>query len=233
MIGLIVQPLVITLDDIDLSLISALIGLAVTIPVTYLIVDRVVARHDRKKLEPVEKLAKERLRSKLGVGFLTTFLITLVIDITSAVGEKKTLSKEILSLHIEKLKGAQSDLEMLLGVYNNVLDVKTTHLTSSIILFIEHLQEDFEYLSQIYPKPPTRVHASHIEDIILRTVKLTKEELEALGTDNAQIRALEEWLTNYSITQVKLSDPREMVSEHGQHNMVIYGATSVFGTNSH
>src|SRR5207247_380822 len=159
MIGLIVQPLVITLDDIDLSLISALIGLAVTIPVTYLIVDRVVARHDRKKLEPVEKLAKERLRSKLGVGFLTTFLITLVIDITSAVGEKKTLSKDVLSLHIEKLKGAQSDLEMLLGVYNNVLEVKTTHLTSSIILFIEHLQEDFEYLSQIYPKPPTRVHA--------------------------------------------------------------------------
>src|SRR6266852_1564279 len=151
----IAQPLAITLDDIDLSLVSALIGLAVTLPITYLIVDRVVARHDRKKLE------KERLRSKLGVGFLTTFLITLVIDVTSAVGEKKGLSKDVISLHIEKLKGAQSDLEMLLGVYNNVLDVKTTHLTSSIILFIEHLQEDFEYLSQIYPKPPTRVHASH------------------------------------------------------------------------
>ncbi len=210
MIGLIVQPLVITLDDIDLSLISALIGLAVTIPVTYLIVDRVVARHDRKKLEPVEKLAKERLRSKLGVGFLTTFLITLVIDITSTVG---------VSLHIEKLKGAQSDLEMLLGVYNNVLEVKTTHLTSSIILFIEHLQEDFEYLSQIYPKPPTRVHASHIEDIILKTVKLTKEELAALGTDNAQIRALEEWLTNYTRTKVTPSEPREMVEVSGKHQI--------------
>ena len=176
MLASITQPLAITLDDIDLSLISALIGLAVTLPVTYLIVDRVVARRDRKKLEPVEKLAKERLRSKLGVGFLTTFLITLVIDVTSAVGEKQGLPKDVISLHIEKLKGAQSDLEMLLGVYNNVLDVKTTHLTSSIILFIEHLQEDFEYLSQIYPKPPTRVHASHIEDIILKTVKLTKEE---------------------------------------------------------
>lgn len=207
----------ITLDDIDLSLISALIGLAVTLPVTYLIVDRVVARRDRKKLEPVEKLAKERLRSKLGVGFLTTFLITLVIDVTSAVGEKQGLPKDVISLHIEKLKGAQSDLEMLLGVYNNVLDVKTTHLTSSIILFIEHLQEDFEYLSQIYPKPPTRVHASHIEDIILKTVKLTKEELEVLGTDSAQIRALEQWLTEYTRNRVAPSEPREMIEVSGKH----------------
>src|SRR6267378_3885704 len=93
MIPSIFQPLTITLDDIDLSLISALIGLAVTLPVTYLIVDRVVARRDRKKLEPVEKLAKERLRSKLGVGFLTTFLITLVIDVTSAVGERRNCRK--------------------------------------------------------------------------------------------------------------------------------------------
>jgi len=209
--------LAITLDDIDLSLISALIGLAVTLPVTYLIVDRVVARRDRKKLEPVEKLAKERLRSKLGVGFLTTFLITLVIDVTSAVGEKQGLPKDVISLHIEKLKGAQSDLEMLLGVYNNVLDVKTTHLTSSIILFIEHLQEDFEYLSQIYPKPPTRVHASHIEDIILKTVKLTKEELEVLGTDSAQIRALEQWLTEYTRNRIAPSGPREMIEVSGKH----------------
>src|SRR5438874_12076121 len=94
MLGFITQPLVITLDDIDLTLISALIGLAVTIPVTYLIVDRVAARHDRTKLEPAEKLAKERLRSKHGVGFLTTFLITLMIDINSAVGAQKTLSKD-------------------------------------------------------------------------------------------------------------------------------------------
>src|SRR4029077_5933146 len=215
--GYFVQPLAITLDDIDLSLISALIGLAVTLPVTYLIVDRVVARRDRKKLEPVEKLAKERLRSKLGVGFLTTFLITLVIDVPSAVGEKKGLPKDVISLHIEKLKGAQSDLEMLLGVYNNVLDVKTTHLTSSIILFIEHLQEDFEYLSQIYPKPPTRAHASHIEDIILKTVKLTKEELEVLGTDSAQIRALEQWLTEYTRNRIAPSGPREMIEVSGKH----------------
>ena len=215
----IAQPLAITIDDIDLSLISALIGLAVTIPVTYLIVDRVVARHDRKKLEPVEKLAKERLRSKLGVGFLTTFLITLVIDVTSAAGEKGSLPKELISLHIEKLKGAQSDLEMLLGVYNNVLDVRSTHLTSSIILFIEHLQEDFEYLAQIYPKPLSRVHASHIEDLILKTVKLTKEELVALGTDSAQIRALEEWLTNYTKTRADGKEPREMIEVSGKHQI--------------
>src|SRR5690349_14115120 len=104
MLAFIAQPLAITIDDLDLSLISALIGLALTLPVTYLIVDRVVARRERKKLEPIERLAKERLRSKLGVGFLTTFLITLVIDITSAVGEKRSLSKDVISLHIEKLK---------------------------------------------------------------------------------------------------------------------------------
>jgi hypothetical protein len=142
-----------------------------------------------------------------------------VIDITSAVGEKKTLSKDVLSLHIEKLKGAQSDLEMLLGVYNNVLEVKITHLTSSIILFIEHLQEDFEYLSQIYPKPPTKVHASHIEDVILKTVRLTKEELEDLGTDSVQIRALEDWLTNYTKTRVEEPEPREMIEVSGKHQI--------------
>ena len=212
-------PLVITTDDIDLSLISALIGLVVTIPVTYLIVDRVVARHDRKKLEPVTQLAKERLRSKLGVGFLTTFLITLVIDITSATEKKKSLQREVISLHTEKLKEAQSDLEMMLGVYNNVLDVKITQLTSNIIQFIEHLQEDFEYLAQIYPKPPATVHASHIEEIILRTVSLTKQELEVLGTENNQIRALEEWLSNYSKTKPAPSEPREMLEVSGGHHI--------------
>src|SRR3989440_2024485 len=209
----------ITSDDIVLSVLGALVGLAFTLPVTYLVVERIIERNERKRLAPVEVTAKERLRSKLGVGFLTTFLITLVIDNTSAMGEKKTLSKDVLSLHIEKLKGAQSDLEMLLGVYNNVLDVKTTHLTSSIILFIEHLQEDFEYLQQIYPKPPTRVHASHIEDVILKTVRLTKEELETLGTDSVQIRALEEWLTNYTKTRVTPSEPREIIEVSGKHQI--------------
>ncbi len=137
----------ITADGLELDIVSALIGLAVSVPVTYLIVDRVVANNERKRREPVEKLAKERLRSKLGVGFLTTFLITLVIDITTAVKEKAPIPKEVLLLHIEKLKTAQSDLEVLLGVYNNVLDVDITRLTSDVILQIEHLQEDFKYLA--------------------------------------------------------------------------------------
>lgn len=188
----------ITADGLELDLLSALIGLAVSIPVTYLIVDRVVANNEKKRLVPVAKLAKERLRSKLGVGFLTTFLITLVIDITSAVREKAPIPKEVLSLHIEKLKTAQSDLEVLLGVYNNVLDVEIARLTSDVILQIEHLQEDFEYLAEIQPKPPTESHAVHIEQLLLRTVHLTKQELIALGTDNQQIRALEEWLTQYT-----------------------------------
>ena len=188
----------ISADDITLSFISAVIGLAVTLPVTYLIVDRVVANNEKKKIVPVEKLAKERLRSKLGVGFLTTFLITLVIDITLAVREKAPIPKEVLSLHIEKLKEAQSDLEVLLGVYNNVLDVEVARLTSDVILQIEHLQEDFEYLAETSPRPPSEIHAVHIEELLLKTVHLTKQELVALGTDNQQIRALEEWLTTYT-----------------------------------
>jgi len=53
----------ITLDDIELSVIAAFIGLAVTLPITYLIVDRIVDNNEKKKLGPIEKLAKERLRS--------------------------------------------------------------------------------------------------------------------------------------------------------------------------
>src|SRR5436190_6338908 len=219
MIGLIVQPLVITLDDIELSLISALIGLAVTIPVTYLIVDRVVARHDRKKLEPVERLAKERLRSKLGVGFLTTFLITLVIDVTSAVREQAPIPKEVLLLHIEKLNTAQSDLEVLLGIYNNVLDIEIELLTSGVILQIEHLQEDFEYLAEIPQRPPTESHASHIEQLLLRTVHLTKEELIALGTDNQQIRALEDWLTVYTKERRPVQKREQPIEVRGGHTI--------------
>ena len=192
------MSLPITADGLELDLISALIGLAVSLPVTYLIVDRVVANNEKKKLGPVAQLAKERLRSKLGVGFLTTFLVTLVIDITSASREGSPIPKDTLLLHIEKLKTAQSDLETLLGVYSNVLDVDITRLTSDVILQIEHLQEDFEYLAETQPRPPTQSHATHIEWLLLKTVHLTKEELVSLGTDNHQIRALEDWLTQYT-----------------------------------
>src|SRR5437660_6809057 len=84
----------ITFDDIELSVIAAFIGLAVTLPITYLIVDRIIDNNEKKKLGPIEKLAKERLRTKLGVGFLTTFLNTLVIHITIATREKNLNPKD-------------------------------------------------------------------------------------------------------------------------------------------
>ena len=210
----------ITTDDLILSVVAALIGLAVTLPVTYLIVDRIVENNAKKRLVPVATLARERLRSKLGVGFLTTFLITLVIDVTTAVKETKPVPKEVLLLHIERLKTAQSDLEMLLGVYNHVLSVETSRLTSSIILNIEHLQEDFEYLAEIFPRGPTQSHAAHIEDLILKTVRVTKEELKSLGTENYQIQALEEWLEQFTKRKQGVPQKRELPIEvKGRHEL--------------
>ena len=209
----------ITIDDIDLAFISAFIGLAVTLPVTYLIVDRIVAKNEKKKRRAVEKLAKERLRSKLGVGFLTTFLITLVIDITSASREKAPIPKDVLLLHIEKLNKAQSDLETLLGVYSNVLDVEIAGLTSDVILQIEHLQEDFEYLAETQPRPPSESHASHIEQLLLKTVRLTEEELVSLGTDNLQIRALEDWLSQYTKERKPVLKRDEPIVVRGGHTV--------------
>ncbi len=209
----------ITADDLILGVISALIGLAVTLPVTYLVVDRIVANSEKKKLVPVERLAKERLRSKLGVGFLTTFLITLVIDVTSASREKSPIPKDVLLLHIEKLKTAQSDLETLLGVYSNVLDIEIARLTSDVILQIEHLQEDFEYLAETEPRPPTESHASHMEQVLLKTVHLTKEELVALRADNLQIRALEDWLGQYVREMRPVSRKEEPVAVRGGHTI--------------
>ena len=209
----------ITIDDLTLSLVSAFIGLAVTLPVTYLIVDRIVENNEKKRLGPVALLAKERLRSKLGVGFLTTFLITLVIDITSASREASPIPKEVLLLHIEKLKTAQSDLETLLGVYSNVLEVEVTRLTSDVILQIEHLQEDFEYLAETQPRPPTASHATHIEWLLLKTTHLAKEELIALGTDNRQIRALEEWLTQYTKEKRPALRKEQPIEVRGGHTI--------------
>jgi len=214
-----IESLAITIDDITLAFVSTFIGLAVTLPVTYLVVDRIVERNERKKLVPVAKLAKERLRSKLGVGFLTTFLITLVIDITSASREKSPIPKDVLLLHIEKLKTAQSELETLLGVYSNVLDVEIARLTSDVILQIEHLQEDFEYLAETEPRPPSESHASHIEQLLLKTVHLTKEELVALGTDNLQIRALEDWLTQHTQERRPVLKREQPIAVRGGHTI--------------
>ena len=85
----------ITIDDIYLSIIGALLGLAVTLPATFLVVDRIVQRAEKNKMKPVERIALERLRTKLGVGFLTTFLVTLVIDITSAVEEERPIPNRL------------------------------------------------------------------------------------------------------------------------------------------
>jgi hypothetical protein len=155
----------------------------------------------------------------LGVGFLTTFLIMLVIDITNASRKKSPIPKDVLLLHIEKLKTAQSDLETLLGVYSNVLDVEVARLTSDVILQIEHLQEDFEYLAETEPRPPSESHASDLEQLLLETVHLTKEELVALGTDNLQIEALEDWLTQYTKERSPLLQMEEPIAVRGGHTI--------------
>ena len=209
----------ITLDDLILSVIAAFIGLGVTLPVTYLVVDRLIERSEKKKLEPIEVMARERLRSKLGVGSLTTQLITLSIDTRSSMEEKRALSKEISQLYISKLKALQSDLEMLLGVYNNVLSVEVEHLTGKIISQIEHLQEDLQYLIEIYPRHTTKTHVDHIEHVILLTVQLTKQELDVIGESNEQIKALEEWLLQQGQKHLR-PEPEEPIEVSGKHTIV-------------
>ena len=184
----------ITSDDITVAVIGALIGLAVTLPVTYLVIDRIIDRREKKRQEPIERMARERLSSKLGIGSLTTMLITLSIDVRASVQDKKAIAKEVSQLYINRLKSVQQDLEMLLGVYNDVLSVDLEHLTGTIISQIEHLQEDLAYLVELHPRHTTETHADHIERLILLTVQLTKKELDLLGGSNEQIRALESWL---------------------------------------
>ena len=209
----------ITADDITLATVGALIGLAVTLPVTYLVVDRVVERREKKRLEPIERTAKERLRSKLGVGSLTTLLITLSIDVRTSMEEKRALSKEVSQLYIAKLKSFQSDLEMLLGVYNNVLSVEIEHVTGNIITQVEHLQEDLQYLVELHPRHATETHVDHIEHVILLTVQLTQKELDLLGESNDQIRALEEWLLEQGSKHVH-PEPEEPIEVSGKHTLV-------------
>ncbi len=187
----------ITPDDILLAIIGALIGLLVTLPVTYLVVDRIVEGNEKKKLKPIEHLAKERLGTKLGVGFLTTFLVTLVIDITSAVSEERPIPKDVVQLHISKLKNAQGDIENLIDIYSQVLTIEFIQVAGRIISSIEHLQEDFQFLAEAFPKPPTITLGNHIETVILQTVNLTKQGLETLGANDEQLRALSDWLVQY------------------------------------
>ena len=162
--------------------------------------------------------AKERLRSKLGVGSLTTLLITLSIDARSSMEEKRAISKEVSQLYITKLKALQSDLEMLLGVYNNVLSVEVEHLTGNIISQIEHLQEDLQYLIEIHPRHTTQTHVDHIEQVILTTVQLTKRELDVIGEGNEQIKALEEWLLEQGQKHLH-PKPEEAIEVSGKHSL--------------
>lgn len=208
-----------TLDDITLATIGALIGLAVTLPITYLVVDRIVERREKKRLKPIERTANERLRSKLGVGSLTTLLITLSIDVRASVNDKKAMTKEVSQLYITRLKTFQSDLEMLLGIYNDVLSVDVEHVTGNIITQVEHLQEDLQYLIELHPRHTTETHVDHIEHLILQTVQLTKKELDMIGGGNEQIRALESWLVEQSEKHLH-PEPEEPIEVSGKHTLV-------------
>lgn len=208
----------ITLDDIELSVIAALIGLLVTLPVTYLVVDRIVERNERNRLKPIEVTAKERLKSKLGVGSLTTFLITLAIDVRTSMEEKKAMPREVAEIYASRLKSFQSDLEMLLGVYNNVLTVEVEHATASIIAQIEHLEEDMQYVMEIHPRHATETQVDHIEHVILVAVRLIKKELDAIGAESRQVDALEEWLLLESEKHTH-PEPQEPIEVSGKHTL--------------
>ncbi|MDA4125987.1 MAG: hypothetical protein OK452_02130 [Thaumarchaeota archaeon] len=208
----------ITLDDVELSVIAALIGLLVTLPVTYLVVDRIVERNERNRLKPIEVTAKERLKSKLGVGSLTTFLITLAIDVRTSMEEKKAMPREVAEIYASRLKSFQSDLEMLLGVYNNVLTVEVEHTTASIIAQIEHLEEDMQYVMEIHPRHATETQVDHIERVILVAVRLIKKELGAIGAESRQVDALEEWLLLESEKHTH-PEPQEPIEVSGKHTL--------------
>jgi len=209
----------ITSDDIVLAFISALIGLIVTIPFTYLIVDRVVRNRKQKELAPVEHNAIQRLKTKLGPYFLTNYLITLVVEITKAVEEKRAIPKEVATTYASKLKDSQNDIEILLDVYNQVLSNKIKELAGAIILQVEHLQEDFDYVAEIYPKPISAVLASHIQDTVLKTVRVIKEELKELHAEGAHVKALEDWLVQFRSTHPTAQQAHSTLEISGGHQI--------------
>jgi len=209
----------ITTDDIILSLIAAFMGLAVSLPVTYLIVDRVVKNRQKKELAPVERTAIQRLRTKLGTHYLTNYLVTIVVEITKALEERRAIPQEVAESYALRLKDSQNDIEMILDIYNQVLTTKIKDSAGAVILQIEHLQEDFEYLAQIYPKPITTVLGSHIQETILKTVRLVKEVMRELGADNIQIKALEEWLIQFKNKPAVLVRPEPPIEISGGHEI--------------
>jgi hypothetical protein len=58
-----------------------------------------------------------------------------------------------------------------------------------------------------------------MEQVLLKAVHLTKEELIALGTDNAQIRALEDWLTQYTRETRPLPKKEQPIAVRGGHTI--------------
>jgi hypothetical protein len=212
-------PLAIGVGDIVLATVGALIGLAVTLPVTYLVVDRIIEHREKKRLEPIERMAKERLRSKLGVGSLTTLLITLSIDVRASVDQKKAMTKEVSQMYITRLRTFQSDLETLLGVYKEVLSIEISRVTGEVIAQVEHLQEDIQYLIELHPRHTTETHVDHIEHLILLTVQLAKRELDMVGGANDQINALESWLVEEGQKHVH-PKPEEPIEVSGKHTLM-------------
>jgi hypothetical protein len=132
--------------------------------------------------------------------------------------EKKAMSREVAQLYASRLKSFQSDLEMLLGVYNNVLTVEIEHTTASIISQIEHLEEDVQYVMEIHPRHATETQVDHIEHVILVAVRLIKKELDALGAESRQVGALEEWLTLESEKHVH-PEHQEPIEVSGKHTL--------------
>ena len=210
---------VITGDEIVLDFIGALIGLVIGVPFTYLIVNRVVQGRARKELAVVERIGVQRLRTKLGPYFLTNYLVTLVVEITRAVEEQKVIPRDVASSYTSKLKDSQNDVEMILDIYSHVLSTKVVELAGAIILQIEHLQEDFDYLGQIFPKPITPVLAWHIQDTILKAVRATKDELKELGSEESHIKALEDWLVQFRSKHPVALRPGQPIEVSGGHEI--------------
>src|SRR6266702_3567725 len=119
----------ITSDDIIRSFVGAVIGLLVAIPFTYLIVDKVVEKREKKKLAVVERTGIQRLRTKLGPYFLTNYLVTLVVEITRAVDEQKVIPKDVATSYSEKLKELGVEESHIKALEDWLVQFKTKHPT--------------------------------------------------------------------------------------------------------
>jgi hypothetical protein len=143
----------------------------------------------------------------------------LVVEVTRAVEEKRVIPKDVAASYSSRLKDSQNDVEMILDIYSHVLTTKIVELAGAIILQIEHLQEDFDYLAQIFPKPITPVLASHIQDTILKAVRVTKEELKELRAEDAHVKALEDWLVEFKRKHPSVTQTGQPIRISGGHEI--------------